>query len=83
MAVMVATDNIRRWQYSAHYEKLALNLEGYGVSIVVANVSRIDWLRNDAGLVDPNYWRGTLQPRPVLDWYFAFTWLLSYMVQAP
>ncbi|XP_024983145.1 uncharacterized protein LOC112519325 [Cynara cardunculus var. scolymus] len=51
------------------YEKLALTLQGYGVSSVVANVSRIDWLRNAAGLVDPNYWRGTLQPRPVLDWY--------------
>ena len=68
MAVMVATDNIRRWRYSAHYEKLALNLEGYDMVFQ---------------LVDPNYWRGTLQPRPVLDWYFAFTWLLSYMVQAP
>ncbi|XP_071690555.1 uncharacterized protein [Rutidosis leptorrhynchoides] len=51
------------------YEKLALTLQGYGISTVVANVSRIDWLRNAAGLVDPNYWRGTLQPRPVLDWY--------------
>ncbi|KAL4561489.1 hypothetical protein LXL04_033655 [Taraxacum kok-saghyz] len=51
------------------YQKLALTLQGYGVSTVVANVSRIDWLRNAAGLVDPNYWRGTLQPRPVLDWY--------------
>ncbi|PWA54444.1 GPI inositol-deacylase PGAP1-like protein [Artemisia annua] len=51
------------------YEKLALTLQGYGVPSVVANVSRIDWLRNAAGLVDPNYWRGTLQPRPVLDWY--------------
>lgn len=37
---------------------------------MVAKVSRIDWLRNAAGLVDPNYWRGTLRPRPVLDWYF-------------
>jgi hypothetical protein len=36
------------------------------------------------GLVDPNYWRGTLQLCPVLDWYFSnFTWLLSYVVQAP
>ncbi|KAK9058201.1 hypothetical protein SSX86_023041 [Deinandra increscens subsp. villosa] len=51
------------------YQKLALTLQGYGVSTVVAKVSRIDWLRNAAGLVDPNYWRGTLQPRPVLDWY--------------
>ena len=57
MAVMVATDNIRRWRYSSHYEKLALNLEGYGVPIVVANVSRIDCscLMNAAGLVDTNY----------------------------
>lgn len=37
--------------------------------MVVARVSRFDWLRNVAGLVDPNYWRGTLRPRPVLDWY--------------
>nr|XP_043610056.1 uncharacterized protein LOC122581825 isoform X2 [Erigeron canadensis] len=49
------------------YQKLALTLQGYGVPTVVANVSRVDWLRNAAGLVDPNYWRGTLQPRPVLD----------------
>lgn len=39
------------------------------MSSVVAKVSRPDWLRNGAGLVDPNYWRGTLEPRPVLDWY--------------
>ncbi|KAM1048839.1 hypothetical protein ACFX1X_028244 [Malus domestica] len=39
------------------------------VSTVVAKVSRIDWLRNNAGLVDHNCGRGTLSPRPVLDWY--------------
>ncbi|XP_027113577.1 uncharacterized protein LOC113761807 isoform X1 [Coffea eugenioides] len=49
------------------YEKLALILNGYGVPTVVVKVSRIDWLRNAAGLLDPNYWRGTLRPRPVLD----------------
>ncbi|KAK3007483.1 hypothetical protein RJ639_013582 [Escallonia herrerae] len=54
---------------TADYQKLALSLQGYGVPSVVAKVSRIDWLRNAAGLVDPNYWRGTLRPRPVLDWY--------------
>ncbi|KAM1444006.1 hypothetical protein ACFX2I_040212 [Malus domestica] len=54
---------------SADYQKLEQTLRGYGVSTVVAKVSRIDWLRNAAGLVDPNYWRGTLSPRPVLDWY--------------
>lgn len=36
---------------------------------MVAKISRPDWFRNAAGLVDPNYWRGTLQPTPVLDWY--------------
>ncbi|XVF30638.1 hypothetical protein REPUB_Repub16aG0075700 [Reevesia pubescens] len=51
------------------YKKLELTLQDYGVPTVVAKVSRIDWLRNAAGLVDPNYWKGTLQPRPVLDWY--------------
>ena len=47
---------------------MELTLQEYGVPTVVAKVSRIDWLRNAAGLVDPNYWKGTLQPRPVLDW---------------
>jgi len=31
----------------------------------------LDWLRNAAGLLDPNYWKGTLRPRPVLDWYLT------------
>ncbi|XP_059651759.1 uncharacterized protein LOC132299261 [Cornus florida] len=51
------------------YQKLEYSLREYGVPTVVAKVSRFDWLRNAAGLVDPNYWRGTLRPRPVLDWY--------------
>ncbi|KAF7845075.1 GPI inositol-deacylase PGAP1-like protein [Senna tora] len=55
---------------SGDYQKLIQTLnDKYGVPTVVAKVSRIDWLRNAAGLVDPNYWRGTLRPRPVLDWY--------------
>lgn len=51
------------------YHKFALTLDDYGVSTVVAKVSRFDWFRNAAGLADPNYWRGTLRPRPVLDWF--------------
>nr|CAD1840913.1 unnamed protein product [Ananas comosus var. bracteatus] len=53
------------------YGALAAALrEKHGVAAaVVAEVSRIDWLRNAAGLLDPNYWSGTLRPRPVLDWY--------------
>ncbi|XP_054780209.1 uncharacterized protein LOC129287942 isoform X2 [Prosopis cineraria] len=55
---------------SGDYQKLVQTLnDKYGVPTVVAKVSRIDWLRNAAGLVDPDYWRGTLKPRPVLDWY--------------
>ncbi|OIT33288.1 PREDICTED: uncharacterized protein LOC109206206 [Nicotiana attenuata] len=54
---------------SNDYEKLALILKEYGVPTAIAKVSRIDWLRNAAGLLDSNYWRGTLRPRPVLDWY--------------
>lgn len=39
------------------------------MSVTVAKVRRIDWLRNAAGLVDINYWKGTLEPRPTVDWY--------------
>ncbi|KAI3996982.1 hypothetical protein MKX01_021258 [Papaver californicum] len=59
---------------SSDYEKLQMTLKQvYGVPSVVPKVSRLDWLRNAAGLVDPNYWRGTLRPRPVLDWYLERT----------
>ncbi|CAM8935525.1 unnamed protein product [Rhodiola kirilowii] len=44
-------------------------MEKGGVPSVVAKVSRLDWFRNAAGLVDANYWKGSLSPRPVLDWY--------------
>ncbi|KAK9149096.1 hypothetical protein Scep_007853 [Stephania cephalantha] len=56
---------------SGDYQKLKVVLEEeHGLPrVVVARVSRPDWLRNAAGLLDPNYWRGTLRPRPVLDWY--------------
>ncbi|KAJ0231499.1 Uncharacterized protein HA466_0299150 [Hirschfeldia incana] len=54
---------------SGDYKKLEVTLGEYGVPSVVATVSRLDWFRNAAGLVDPAYWRGTLRPRPVLDWY--------------
>lgn len=54
---------------SEDYLKLQAVLEGYGITSFTANVSRPDWLRNAAGLLDLNYWKGTLRPRPVLDWY--------------
>ncbi|CAN8255998.1 unnamed protein product [Cochlearia groenlandica] len=54
---------------SEDYKNLVSTLGEYNVPTVVASVSRPDWFRNAAGLVDPAYWRGTLRPRPVLDWY--------------
>ncbi|ESQ41762.1 hypothetical protein EUTSA_v10014137mg [Eutrema salsugineum] len=54
---------------SGDYNKLKVTLGEYGVPAMIAAVSRPDWFRNAAGLVDPAYWRGTLRPRPVLDWY--------------
>ena len=65
---------------SSDYLKLEATLkENYGVPTVVAKVSRLDWLRNAAGLVDPNYWRGTLRPRPVLDWFFLFFFSIGFL----
>ncbi|XP_021769281.1 uncharacterized protein LOC110733526 [Chenopodium quinoa] len=54
---------------SGDYQRLQVSLEEYGVKSVVVRVSRLDWFRNAAGLADPSYWKGTLRPRPVLDWY--------------
>ncbi|CAL0318931.1 unnamed protein product [Lupinus luteus] len=55
---------------SSDYKKLEETLKDkYGVATVVAKVSRLDWLRNASGLLDSNYWRGTLQPTPILLWY--------------
>ncbi|KAK1273084.1 F-box protein SKIP31 [Acorus gramineus] len=44
-------------------------LERQGVAAVTPKVSRLDWFRNAAGLLDGNYWKGTLSPKPVCDWY--------------
>ncbi|KAK1304928.1 F-box protein SKIP31 [Acorus calamus] len=40
-----------------------------GVAAVTPKVSRLDWFRNAAGLLEGNYWKGTLSPKPVCDWY--------------
>lgn len=53
------------------YDAIAADLEEQGLIVNVAEVTRIDWLRNAAGLVDINYWKGTLTPRPTVDWYDA------------
>jgi hypothetical protein len=48
-------------------------MQGRGLAVEVARVSRPDWLRNAAGLTDVSYWRGTLQPRPTVNWCAGVT----------
>jgi hypothetical protein len=40
-----------------------------GATVVTAAVARPDWLRNAAGVVNVDYWRGTLCPTPTVNWY--------------
>jgi len=57
---------------ASDYDDLAENLRsttGLDLNVHTCDVRRIDWLRNAAGLLDPAYWKGTLKPRPVVDWY--------------
>ncbi|KAG0611449.1 hypothetical protein M758_7G142000 [Ceratodon purpureus] len=51
------------------YNELVASLAARGLTAVTAKVSRPDWLRNASGILDASYWKGTLQPRPTLDWY--------------
>ena len=51
------------------YDDMALELRNRDLLVHTVDVARIDWLRNAAGLLDGNYWRCTLKPRPVVDWY--------------
>ena len=53
------------------YDEFASELEGRGFSATVAAVGRPDWLRNAAGLTQLEYWQGTLEPRPTVDWYLS------------
>ena len=48
--------------------ELALS-EALGCTATTALVSRPDWLRNAAGVVDAAYWAGTLCPTPTVNWY--------------
>eukprot|EP00929_Paragymnodinium_shiwhaense_P007022 TRINITY_DN110982_c0_g1_i1.p1 TRINITY_DN110982_c0_g1~~TRINITY_DN110982_c0_g1_i1.p1 ORF type:complete len:576 (+),score=94.46 TRINITY_DN110982_c0_g1_i1:59-1729(+) len=54
---------------SGDYTDLIRLLAKDGHTAAVVPVVRPDWLRNALGLLDSSYWEGTLQPRPVLDWY--------------
>lgn len=62
---------------AADYDRLkdalrARSEGGESAVVTVADVKRYDWLRNAAGLTDVNYWRGTLCPRPTVDWYLNY-----------
>ena len=50
------------------YDALKADLEKLQLTARVANVARIDWARNAAGVVDMNYWKGTLCPTPTVNW---------------
>lgn len=54
---------------ASDYVLLSEALMERGAVVRVAPVSRADWLRNAAGVVDIAYWRGTLNPRPTVNWY--------------
>ena len=55
---------------AADYNKLAEILKNdHSLHVEIAPVSRLDWARNGAGLLDTAYWKGTLKPRPTVDWY--------------
>lgn len=55
---------------SGDYAQLAIDLMECGVAgVETAPVARLDWARNAAGVVKADYWRGTLAPRPTVDWY--------------
>jgi len=56
---------------SEDYDELAAALSASlgGAAVVIASVARVDWLRNAAGVVNIDYWRGTLCPTPTVDWY--------------
>ena len=53
---------------SGDYGALVSDLAELGLTTRVAGVRRIDWARNAAGIVDKNYWAGTLSPTPTVNW---------------
>ncbi|KAG2441158.1 hypothetical protein HXX76_004010 [Chlamydomonas incerta] len=54
------------------YAPLAAKLEARGLAVEVAQVTRPDWARNGAALTDINWWKGTLKPRPAVNWYLEY-----------
>lgn len=56
---------------SADYVSLASRLVERGhTAVSIAPVARWKWSLNARGFFTADYWRGTLKPQQVLDWYF-------------
>ncbi|GAX73111.1 hypothetical protein CEUSTIGMA_g564.t1 [Chlamydomonas eustigma] len=53
----------------ADYHDLSIFLKELGLTVEVAAIARLDWSRNALALTDGNWWKGTLKPRPAVDWY--------------
>eukprot|EP00879_Flechtneria_rotunda_P017124 GHRR01017933.1.p1 GENE.GHRR01017933.1~~GHRR01017933.1.p1 ORF type:complete len:216 (+),score=33.73 GHRR01017933.1:116-763(+) len=51
------------------YISLAANIRSRGLGAKVVQIQRADWSRNAAALTDINWWKGTLKPRPAVNWY--------------
>lgn len=54
---------------ASDYDEIASQLRQRGLDVEVVQIARLDWARNAAGLLDINWWKGTLKPRPIVDWY--------------
>lgn len=53
------------------YKSLEQRFKSRGLAVRTAPINRIDWSRNAAALTDVNWWRGSLRPRPAVDWYMT------------
>lgn len=53
------------------YLELAQLMKQRGLEVEVVDIKRLDWSRNAAALTDLNWWKGTLKPRPAVDWYLS------------
>lgn len=53
---------------SGDYSDLTALIQKRGMQTAVAPVGRLDWGRNAAAIADINWWKGTLKPRPAVDW---------------
>lgn len=57
---------------ASDYTALAESLRRRGHSpVTVVPIQRWQWALNALGFFTADYWRGTLQPRPLLDWYLS------------